>query len=233
MITASDKIKSALFDLDGTLVNSIPGIEYALQEALRAAMPSNARPLDILAHIGPPIGVMIQQMLPELAPESAAEVEHQFRRIYDLTGWQKTEVYPGVADMLNWLNAHHIQCFVVTNKPRQPSRMILEKAGLLNYFQEIVTPESRQPAFRSKGEMAAYVIDKFGLKVNQALMVGDSTDDYLAARNLNLRFLAAAYGYGRVQSPDAFNTVDVIFRAVDIIDYVAQVNQKKRFFLNK
>jgi phosphoglycolate phosphatase len=226
MSTTGSKIDAVLFDLDGTLVNSIPGIEYALQEALRLAAPESVRPLNILTHIGPPIGAMIRQMLPELAPDTDAAVEAQFRRIYDSTGWQKTRAYPRMAYTLEWLNEHGIRCFVITNKPALPSRLILEKTGLLRFFQEIVTPDVRQPAFSSKDEMAAYVLEKYQMAGVETLMIGDSADDFQAARNLNLRFLAAGYGYGHVQMRGAINFVNVIFRAVDIIDYVARENKQ-------
>ncbi|MBI4454628.1 MAG: HAD hydrolase-like protein [Acidobacteria bacterium] len=194
-------MNTLVFDLDGTLVDSSAGIEYAGQVAVRILWPGRELP-SFRQRIGPPIRDTFQQLLPDATPEELNQLELHFRVTYDNKGWRKSVAYPGVGPSLRRLCELGQQCFVVTNKPTCPARRILEWLELMAYFKEVVSPDSKIPPFSSKADMTAYVLAKYGLDARQTLFVGDSADDARAAQSCGLQFAAAAYGYGCAYTHD-------------------------------
>ena len=83
------KIANILLDLDGTLVDSWPGIEYASQVAVRATLPGKVMP-ELRPYMGPPIREMFRQALQEESVEVIIELERQFRASYDGEGWRRS-----------------------------------------------------------------------------------------------------------------------------------------------
>ena len=88
-------ITQLFFDLDGTLVDSFPGISFSAAAALAQALPGRKVP-DFLPFIGPPIREIFRRALPENDPGILAHLEQSFRTSYNSEGWRKTRAYPGV-----------------------------------------------------------------------------------------------------------------------------------------
>ena len=184
-----------LFDLDGTLVDSLPGIEYSCELALQLVAPECVLP-SLREYLGPPIRRILAELLPDFDAERLDEVERYFRASYDSEGWQKSVAYDGVPETLRRLAGAGYRCFVITNKPQGPSRRILAHLQLMRHIEEVVSPDSKAPPYRSKAEGVRHLIHKFGLDAERAVLVGDSEDDALAAEMSGVRFAAVSYGYG-------------------------------------
>src|SRR5215469_17449694 len=141
-----------LFDLDGTLVDSLPGIEFSVREAFAACklrlLTQNLREL-----IGPPIRIILSRAGNVLDRTQLDALEKAFRVSYDREGWRRTVSYPNAGHVLRTLRERGHRLFVVSNKPRQVSLQILEREQFFGYFEAIVTQDSRSPAYRSKTEM--------------------------------------------------------------------------------
>ena len=183
-----------IFDLDGTLVDSFPGIERSLRSAVREVTGTDiAVPRKI---VGPSLRILVSTLL--ALPESDGRVEavaKSFRALYDAEGWQDTVAYEGVRPTLDVLRARGMRLFVATNKVERPTRAILAHLGLDDGFEIVLCRDSVKPPFPSKAEMAAYLLASTGLGAGDVLLVGDSEDDALAARHNNVAFCWAAYGY--------------------------------------
>ncbi len=190
-------LQTILFDLDGTLVNSLPGIEWSLRQALTQVVPDRADELtDLASRIGPPIRQILAEALPDLSLPTLDKLVSQFRFYYDTQGWQKTRPYPAVGATLAHLRGLGLTCFIVTNKPSLATSKIVDHLGLRTYFQEIVSPDAPAGSFSSKTAATSYLVGKYRLNRSRTLFVGDSADDAGAAQSLGLAFAAAAYGYG-------------------------------------
>ena len=213
--------ESVLFDLDGTLVDSAPGIEYAITLAVKDVMPERPWPAGRLRSlIGPPIRKIVEKGLPGLPAESYDELVRQFRTVYDRAGWRRTVLYDGVAHTLGCLKQGGVRLFVITNKPKAPTEQILDDLGLSSHFEAAVCPDSRQPPFESKAEAADELIAGYGLDVNATLFVGDSGDDARAAQACGVRFAAAAYGYGDMGELSAQQPHAVIWACPELLAVV-------------
>jgi phosphoglycolate phosphatase len=195
------RLQHIVFDLDGTLVDSLPGIQHSAGMAVSAVLPDCPIP-DVRPYIGPPIweGLCIALGAPAVA--QVMELQRHFRSDYDERGWKRTRCYPGAAELLKELNGRNVHCHVVTNKPIKPTRQILERLDLTALLTGIVSKDSRMPVFTSKTEALSFLLDHFAIAPQGALMVGDSADDAHAARACGLRFAAATYGYGEYNAPE-------------------------------
>ncbi len=189
-----------LFDLDGTLLDSLPGIEHAILEAFSVCgLEVGERNLRSL--IGPPIRTILSRMC---SPADSAteqqldQLEHAFRRNYDDLGWRRTAHFPDVVEVLRQLSSHGKRLFIVSNKPRQVSLKILEAEGTVGLFEDIVTRDTRRPHYESKQEMIASLVESKRLQPANCLMVGDTMEDGEAAAHTGMPFCLVTYGYGDV-----------------------------------
>jgi phosphoglycolate phosphatase len=191
------RINALVFDLDGTLIDSTPGINGALRTAFQSVgrtMPE----VDLRRVIGPPITVIARHIEPLLSDTEVAGIERSYRAIYDSDGWRDTLAYPTVADTLRVLHRHDLRLFVVTNKPLIPTTNILAHLGLDDLFVEALTRDSRSPHYASKADMLSDLLGRHRLQPDTTLMVGDTHEDQEAAHANGLDFLYATYGYGSV-----------------------------------
>jgi phosphoglycolate phosphatase len=100
--------------------------------------------------------------------------------------------------MLRAIKAEGKRLFVVSNKPRHISVRILEAEGTLALFDEVVTRDSREPAYAGKLEMLVPLLRKWEIEPQDALMVGDTIEDAEAAACAGMRFCLMNHGYGNV-----------------------------------
>ena len=184
-----------IFDLDGTLVDSIPGIENSIREALSEV--TGVREIPELRNlIGPPIGKILATLFPAMDRELLARVESKFREIYNDRGWKRSILFQGMFDLLDRLHLQGDRLFVATNKPLIPTRKILEKAGLLPLMHEILCPDSKSPVFASKTEMIREMMQVHSLSRPHTLYIGDQPGDQVAAADCDILFVGVTYGYG-------------------------------------
>ena len=202
-MTKPSEISHVLFDLDGTLVDSLPGIEFATRRALDS-LGITSPPYHLRSLIGPPIRDILETVSGIHAPERLTELELAFRAAYDSDGWLKTLLFPEVRETLESLVADGLRCFVITNKPRVPTERILSHLRLAEYFASVLCPDHREPAYQSKAEAAMEVRTQNGLRGGNMLFVGDSLDDAQAAHACGCEFAAIGYGYGTASSQSAF-----------------------------
>jgi phosphoglycolate phosphatase len=199
--TILSKIRNLVFDLDGTLVDSIPGIGASLGGAFLSI--GREMPLaDLRAAIGPPIGIIAKRLEPDLSDDEMARIERHYRSSYDTDGWRNTPLFPDVAETLQSCKQQGYRLFIVTNKPRIPTEKIVQHLGLESLFEEIVTRDSQSPGYASKAEMLGALLQRQALSTESTVMIGDTAEDGEAAELNHLKFVYVTYGYGAVSSPE-------------------------------
>ena len=188
-------LKNVIFDLDGTLIDSLPGIEYSVDFALRAE-DYPARTCDVRPLIGPPIRDTLRAISGETTPEALDGLESAFRRSYDTEGWKRTVLQTEASETLAWLSASGLSLFIVTNKPRHATRQIVEHFGLNDFFADVVSPDSAEPNYRSKAEMLRRLMQAGSVRNSDSLFVGDTHEDAEAAAAVGMPSLILTSGYG-------------------------------------
>jgi len=196
-------INHLFIDFDGTLVDTLPGIEKAALAALAEVLPGQAAP-DFRPHIGPPVRKVFAKALGSLDDPTLDALEQAFRRLYDGELWRHNAPFPGIVEALETLRAAGVRCHILTNKPRVPTHRILELHGLRHLFEEVNTL-SEPPAPRiDKPEAARRAAARLGTTPEDTWMVGDARDDAAAAHACSWRFAAACYGYGDASTQGEF-----------------------------
>ena len=182
-----------LFDLDGTLTDSGPGIMKAAQYALRAW--GIERPWQELSFfVGPPLSETFARFVPEAEVPAAVE---KFREYYREDGWLDNAPYPGVAEMLAALRRGGCRLFVATSKLDTMAVRVLEHFGLLPYFEGVCGAPAGDPEAGKK----VSVVRAARQAERRAVMVGDRAHDILAhdilgGHRAGLEAIGVLYGYG-------------------------------------
>lgn len=187
-------VRHALFDLDGTLVDSLPGIAWSVNQALRA---NRVAPLsrDLRPLIGPPIRDILAAVS-GADPALLDRLEAAFRASYDSAGWRRTVCHEGVPDMLWRLLTSGVELWLVTNKPAVVTGQILRELKIAAFFKEIACRDSRTPPFASKAETLRDLLQRRGLAPAQCLLIGDTAEDWHAAEAAGIACAIVPHGYG-------------------------------------
>jgi phosphoglycolate phosphatase len=187
--------EAVLFDFDGTLIDSAPGILASFEAALRATGLTPAVPLSP-GLIGPPLADTAATLLGRGDPAAVQALVAAFRDHYDTAGYRATSVYGGVTAMLDGLAKTGIALHIVTNKRIAPTRRILEHLGWTPRFAGVYALDALQPPAPHKPALVAEVLRRERVLAARSWMVGDSAEDRRAAEANGLRFFGAAWGYG-------------------------------------
>jgi phosphoglycolate phosphatase len=184
-----------LFDLDGTLLDSIPGIAYSVKAAFDAAgLPVPA--FNLRQYIGPPIRDILSRAAATSDPVLLDKLEQHFRASYDSDGWRKTICFPGTLELLETMKASGHRLFVISNKPGDIAARILEALGIASHFEQIYTRDSVEPPYASKADMLRALLTDHQLAALDCVMVGDTMEDASASALHKIRFIFMEHGYG-------------------------------------
>lgn len=193
-VKSGNQVQIVLFDLDGTVSDSAPGILAALRFAFAE---NGLEPLDEQTErslLGPPF----YESLPPLigGPERLPDVIAAYRAHYGQGGMYDTTVYEGVADVMTAARAAGLQLAVATSKPERYAGPIVEHLGLAGYFQTIGGDEL-DGSRGTKALVIEEVLRRLGRPdPTNVLMVGDRSHDVEGARHHGIDTVGAAWGYG-------------------------------------
>lgn len=198
------KYKIALFDLDGTITDSGPGIVNSIRYALekyRLPVPDE----EILrTFVGPPLKEQFQAVCGLDEAESVRMVE-AYREYYTEKGIFENSVYSGVPEMLECLKEGGVRILMATAKPEKFARRIAEHFDFAKYF-EFIGGACMDGRRTDKYEVIEYVIDSCEIPDEarkSAIMIGDRSHDMIGAKKAGLHSLGVLYGYGSREELEA------------------------------
>lgn len=184
-----------LFDLDGTLTESAPGIINSLKYALERLGVQDYDRAILNKFIGPPLAVSFEKFF-GFKGEKCNNAIKIYREYFSEKGLFENAVYPGVEDMLDTLKSAGLKLAVATSKPEVYARRILDKFGLSKYF-EVICGIPLDNEHMTKAQVIARAINELGAANKQAaLMVGDRDYDVAGAHQNGIECLGVTYGYG-------------------------------------
>ena len=190
--------RCVLFDLDGTLVDTSPGIIASLRNLEEMAGLPHLPEETMHRFIGPPL---LDSMMAyyQVDRQRALELVALYRRDYSAGGFCKARVYPKVEEILELLREKGVLRVVATLKQEYMAHGTLRTHGLEDAFDLIVgsPPEGQEAADHphTKGEQITWALNQLGVPAGQAVMIGDSSYDGIGAREAGVDFVAQQYGY--------------------------------------
>ncbi len=184
----SMKYQAVLFDLDGTLCDSAPGILAGVRHVLSQMGREIPGESALRRFLGPPLSISFPSVC-GMNQEETEEAQRLYRVYYHQTGYLQNAVYPGIRELLCAIKAQGAFLGIATHKPLKPSLKILQAFDLLRYFDKVEGPgEGESP---EKAELIRRANPK-GLK---AVMIGDRATDIQGACEAGIDSIAALYGY--------------------------------------
>jgi phosphoglycolate phosphatase len=193
-----ENIQAVAFDLDGTLVDSVPGLALATQNMLADLNLPTISNEQIKNFVGNGIDIMLERVFKAIEVDPSAELfakaKELFNQHYDKVIDAETKLFPNVKETLKVLHDNNYPLALVTNKPAQFLPALLTSLGIKEYF-SLVLGGGDVIKLKPHPAPLYQVMAKFGLFCDQLLFVGDSKNDITAAQNANCPTVALSYGY--------------------------------------
>ena len=217
---AAMNLRAVLFDLDGTLLDTLEDIGRSANEALREeGFPTH--PIDAYRQfIGDGVAVLFQRALPPAAaadPGVVARCVSAFGRTYD-AGWDvATRPYPGVGELLDALRARAIPTGVLSNKPDVFTRKCVERHLAAWPFGVVLgqregVPRKPDPA----GALEA--AERLGVRPDEVLYLGDTSVDMATATRAGMFAVGAAWGFRSVDELREHGAAAIVSRPLEVLD---------------
>jgi len=188
-----------MFDLDGTLMDSVPDLAAAVDKMLMLLGREPAGIDRVRDWVGNGSRVLVRRALAGqlqhegVVDELAEEALALFMQAYS-GGHELTTVYPGVRESLDWLRERDVKLAIITNKPSQFIEPLLEEKGLVGYFQWLIGGDTL-PQQKPDPAALVWVMREAGVSADASLFVGDSRNDVRAAKAASVPCAALTYGY--------------------------------------
>ena len=179
---------TVIFDLDGTLSDSAPGIVASLHHAYDEL--GHPKPLDFVPFIGPPFEATF--LKEGFSAEETADLIGTYRERYWNTGAFENSIYPGIEDVLDELTALGYRLAIATSKPEPTALRILEHFGYIERF-EIIGGATFDASRSTKSAVLDYVLAQLG--ECRPIMVGDRHHDVEGAAEHGIDCIGVRWGY--------------------------------------
>lgn len=194
-MAAGGSLAGVIFDLDGTLVDSVPMslaiINAMLEERGSARRISYGAALPFASFGGL---ALVSGLLGEDTRDAEADLAI-FRERYVAIPTPPDSIYPGVAELLAQLRAAGLELGVCSNKPQHLCEKVLADLGIAGHFAAVVGSSPALPA-KPAPDMLDATLRQLGLAANRCVLVGDSEVDVALARTRGMDCLFVTYGYG-------------------------------------
>lgn len=188
-----------MFDLDGTLVDSVPDLAAAVDQMLVQLGRQPAGVERVREWVGNGARVLVRRALADdfehagIDEEATLQALELFNEAY-AGSHALSRVYPGVVSTLDWLRGAAVELALITNKPERFVAPLLDEMGLGGYFRWIIGGDTL-PQQKPDPAALLHVLRLAGVAPEQALFIGDSRNDVLAARAASVPCVALSYGY--------------------------------------
>lgn len=187
-------IKAILFDLDGTLLNTLDDIKNSVNYMLKKHGFKERTLDEIRSFVGDGAKQMIERSIGFTEPkEQVLECLSTYEAHYEIHKADLTKPYDGVYDLLNQLKEKDIRLAVVSNKPMPQVIPLIE--GLFPGYFEVILGETSELKRKPSPEMLFYAIEALKLSKEDVLFVGDSDVDMQTAINANVDAIAVSWGF--------------------------------------
>ncbi|MDO4490812.1 MAG: HAD-IA family hydrolase [Lachnospiraceae bacterium] len=185
-----------LFDLDGTLTDSGPGIMNCVKYAFEKMNYTDYDPAILRTFIGPPLDYRFSEVMGISGEEAKTAVATFRERYFDIGIWENS-VYEGIPEILTLLKVSGKKLAVATSKPQVLADRVLERFQLAEYF-DVICGSKADGKKAEKTEILKEVLKTTGFedKKHQVVLVGDTKYDVLGAKAIGIPCVGVSYGYG-------------------------------------
>lgn len=184
-----------LFDLDGTITDSSPGIINSIVYALNKCNITIDDTASLRKFLGPPLHESFKEFY-GFEEERAWEAVSFYREYFSTKGLLENEVYDGIPSVLKQLCDEGKRLILATSKPQEFTNKIMEHFDLAKYF-EFIAGSNMDGTRSKKAEVIEYALNKCKITdKSKVVMVGDRKQDIIGAKAVGIDSIGVEYGYG-------------------------------------
>lgn len=206
--------KLLIFDLDGTLINSIPDLVLAINKMLDRLSVGPIPPEIVRKFIGDGAKALVVKTLHHIYKD---DISNEFLEIalpmfmnsYKANPCEKTVLYRGVKETLQYLKDKGYKMVICTNKPIDFVEPILEKLDIKKYFDQWIGENSLDEK-KPSGLPLIHLAKESNIKIDNCLMIGDSKNDILSAFSAEMESVGLSYGYNYGEDITKYNPTIVL-----------------------
>lgn len=187
------KVKAVIFDLDGTLADTILDLAAACNYVLKNAGQALHTVDEYKKMVGGGRAKLLRDSAPEYAQEHLDEMIDEFNQWYNVHFCDETCVYDGMVEAVKNVRAMGIGMAVLSNKPHEMTVPIVEK--LYPGMFDLIYGQMNGMPVKPSLEAVDLIADKLGVKRDELVIIGDSEVDVKTAKNANARSIAVSWGY--------------------------------------
>ena len=190
------RIKHIIFDLDGTLVDSLDDLTDATNAMLRRFGRGELTRREVRLLVGQGAKRLVERAMPDAAAEEVEEGVQLFLAYNDLHIADRTQLYPGVRETLSILGEERLLS-VISNKYEAHCRKLLAVLGVAGHFGAVLGADSL-PFRKPSPEPVLRLLADLEVTAAETVMVGDSSNDIIAGKGAGVLTIGCTYGYGNI-----------------------------------
>ena len=214
----SRSFDTLIFDLDGTLIDSIADVHFSINSALKEMGEPQINREGIKRAIGPGQDDFLKVIFPDGKRADVKRFISIFRKYYWEHCLDQTALFPGVRTVLSTLKDKKFA--IASNKPKVFVERITAGLNILKQFRCVVGPEDVK-VVKPDPEMVVKVLQLCGFEPDRALLIGDTDRDIMAGRAAGVCVCGVRYGYGDRNDLESQKPDFVVDRAEELIDIVS------------
>lgn len=213
------RYRAAVFDFDGTLVDTREPILLGLKRALATVGRTPPPDPEILRHVGLGLHEVLARLIGPAGPDEIERLAEDYRARFDEVAPGRTRVYEGMREALERFRAGGMRLAIATNRTRASLDPMLEEHGLLPMF-DVRLSAACVPFPKPHPLMLQRALDSLGVDAGSALMVGDTTVDVRMGRAAGVDTCAVTYGAHTEAELLREGPTHVVHRATDLLEVV-------------
>ncbi|MDX1402057.1 MAG: phosphoglycolate phosphatase [Kiloniellales bacterium] len=198
-------LSALIFDLDGTLIESLGDLRHALNSALTVRGLRHLNDSAVAKMVGDGIPKLVERGLAATGGDTSQSELNlavaDFMMAYKRRPVEESYLYPGVVETLETLHTAGLKMGICTNKSKEMSALVLQRLDISHYFACIIGGDSL-PQRKPAPEPVLACLSALKVQKQEALFVGDSKNDVLAAKACDLPILLVPSGYGPARPED-------------------------------
>ena len=210
-----------IFDLDGTLVHSVPDMHNAINKTLTQYNLENISEQKLQTFVGEGMLSLSKKVVDYCGgnEELYETIFNSYRQNYSEEPYKYSTLMPGVMDALNYFYKQKIPMGICTNKRQFVTEKLVKKMSLDKFFEVIVGAQDNIP-LKPNPDMILLTIDQFNSSNDSFIMVGDTSNDIDAAKSANIKSIAVNGGYTHVDinSLGADYTLETMEEIIDLFE---------------